>query len=37
VLAAEAGGIAEKTLRRAKVALSVQSEKAGTGWQWSLP
>jgi hypothetical protein len=31
-------GISEKTLRRAKAAISVRSEKIGVeGWQWSMP
>jgi hypothetical protein len=35
--AAEANGISEATLRRAKDGLGVTSEQAGRGWWWCLP
>ena len=37
LLAAEVDDISERTLKRAKTALGVQSSKQGAVWQWSLP
>jgi hypothetical protein len=36
LLAAEAGGIAARTLHRAKAGLNVKSAKKGSAWMWSL-
>ena len=33
---AEAEGISEKTLKRAKGNLGVQSQRSGASWEWSL-
>ncbi|MCA9183700.1 MAG: hypothetical protein KDA51_19700, partial [Planctomycetales bacterium] len=34
---AKADGIAERTLRRAKIELGVVSEREGKAWVWRLP